>query len=312
MKSKLIWLLVIIGSLLLLIYWGGSYYLADVLIDRETATLADSKERLESVGLPDLPAPEDVAIAAGEVTLSGFFYDNEQDGECAVMILHGYTSTRYGALLYAPLFWDRGCDILVYDARGHGASSDAYHTYGFYEKEDGLAAYEWLADRSGVPEENIGLAGVSYGAATVLQMLPLAPHAAFVLADSPYQDLLSIVDYQGPAQFGNWVKLFIPGATIVAEMRADFKVDEVSPKLAVRDTAVPVLLIHSTTDEFTPPVNSEAIYANSNPAITELHLTNWGSAHARDIITDYDAYAQIVDAFLAEQAPGWGLKTGGR
>ncbi len=312
MKSKIIWLLVIMGGLLLLVYWGGSYYFSNILIDSETATLAESQARIESAGLPDLPAPEDVTIDTGEVTLSGFFYDNEREGECAVMILHGYTSTRYGSLLYAPLFWDRGCDVLVYDARGHGASSDAYHTYGYHEKEDGLAAYEWLLERTGLPPEKIGLAGVSYGAATVLQMLPLTPDAAFVLADSPYQDLLSIVNYQGPAQFGNWVKLFIPGATIISEIRADFKVKEVSPKNAVRDTAVPVLLIHSTTDEFTPPSNSEAIYANSNPEITELHLNEWGSAHARDIITDYEAYAQIVDAFLAEQAPGWGAATGGR
>ncbi|NKQ34810.1 MAG: alpha/beta fold hydrolase [Chloroflexi bacterium] len=312
MKSKIIWSLVIVGGLLLLVYWGGSYYFSDILIDSETATLAESQARLEDVGLPDLPAPEDVTIDADEVTLSGFFYDNERGGECAVMILHGYTSTRYGSLLYAPLFWDRGCDVLVYDARGHGDSSDAYHTYGYHEKEDGLAAYEWLQEKTGLEPEQIGLAGVSYGAATALQMLPLTPEAAFVLADSPYQDLRTIVNYQGPKQFGAWVKLFIPGATIISEIRANFKVAEVSPKNAIQDTAVPVLLIHSTTDTFTPPSNSETIYANSNPEITELHLNEWGSAHARDIITDYEAYARIVDAFLAEQAPGWGAATGGR
>ena len=312
MKSKLIWLLVVAGGLLLLGYWGGSYYFADVLINSETATLAESKARIEQVGLPDLPAPEDVTIDTGELTLAGFFYENERDGQCAVLILHGYTSTRYGALLYAPLFWDRGCDVLVYDARGHGASSDAYHTYGYHEKEDGRAAYEWLLNRTGLSPSQVGLAGVSYGAATVLQMLPLTPEAAFALADSPYQDLRSIVNYQGPAQFGNWVKLFIPGATLVAEIRADFKVADVSPQNAIRGTAVPVLLIHSTADEFIPPAHSEAIYANSNPAITELRLNEWGSPHARDIITDYEAYARIVDAFLAEQAPDWGLKTGGR
>ncbi len=312
MKSKIIWLLVIVGGLLLVGYWGGSYYFSNILINSETATLAESKARLESVGLPDLPAPEDVTIDTGEVTLSGFFYDNERDGECAVMILHGYTSTRYGALLYAPLFWERGCDVLVYDARGHGVSSDAYHTYGYHEKEDGLAAYQWLLERTDLQPSQVGLAGVSYGAATVLQMLPLTPDVAFVLADSPYQDLLSIVNYQGPEQFGDWVKLFIPGAIIISEIRADFKMADVSPKNAIRDTAVPVLLIHSAADEFIPPSHSEAIYANSNPEITELRLNEWGSAHARDIITDYEAYARIVESFLAEQAPGWGLTTGGR
>lgn len=310
MKSKLRWIVVSILVLLLLIYGGGSWYFSNILIAQETQTLDTSLATMTELGLPVLPAPETVTIDAGDVTLAGFYYDNDKEGDCAVLLLHGYTGTRYGGLQYAPLFWERGCDLLAYDARGHGQTSDAYHTYGYHEKVDGQAAYTWLLDRTGLEPAQVGLTGVSYGAATSLQMLPLLPDVAFVLADSPYASLEMIVTHQAVAQFGAWTKAFVPGAFFLSEVRADFDKDQVSPMAAVQGATAPILLIHSRTDEFTPYTNSEAIFANTNPATTELHITDWGSAHARDIFTDYAAYQQIVDDFLAAHVPDFGLGDG--
>ncbi len=310
MKSKLIWILVVVGGLLLLIYLGGSWFFGDVLITRQTPGLAESRARMEEVGLPVLPTPEEVTIQNGDVSLAGFFYDNEKPANCAVILLHGYTGTRYSALQYAPLFWERGCDLLAYDARGHGESSPAFHTYGYHEKQDAQAAYNWLLARTGLGPQQVGLTGVSYGAATSLQAAPLLPGTAFIIADSPYESLEAIVSRQAIEQFGAWTRPFIPTAFVIAERRADFEVDDVSPTEAAANTAVPILLIHSRTDEYTPYTHSESIYAHSNPATTVLHITDWGSAHGRDIFTDFDTYKQYVDEFLAQYAPNFGLSDG--
>jgi len=69
----------------------------------------------------------------------------------------------------------------------------------------------------------------------------------------------------------------------------------------------PILLIHSLQDEYTPPSHSEDIFANSNQAHTVLHLTDWGAAHGESIFDDYEAYRQLFDEFLVEQAPDFGL-----
>jgi hypothetical protein len=37
-----------------------------------------------------------------------------------------------------------------------------------------------------------------------------------------------------------------------------------------------------------------------------LHLTDWGAPHARDILTDFDAYRQLVNDFLDQFAPAFG------
>ena len=324
MKTKLLGIAGIAIFLLLAVLLFGSFFFSNLLIDSETQDLAEGKARMQDLlaemDLPDgfiLPPAEEVTIDAGEVTLSGNYYENDtedgsaiQDGGCAVLLLHGYTGTRYGVMQYAPLFWERGCHLLAYDARGHGESTDTYHTYGYHEKEDGLAAYNWLLAKTGLEPEDVGVTGVSYGAATALQMLPLIEGVAFVLADSPYQDLRSVVAHQAVEQFGSWTEIFVPTAYFIAEQRADFDVDAVSPRSAVSGATVPVLLMHSATDRFTPPANSEAIYANSNQAATELFINEWGSSHAADIVTDYQRYDALVDEFLAAYVGDFGVTNG--
>ena len=308
MKSIALKLLNAILFILGVAYVGGSLFFANVLINRDTQTVAASQQRMAELDYhkADLPQPEAVSIEADTVTLAGSFYDNEADGRCAVLLLHGYTSTRYGTLQFAPPFWDRGCDLLAYDARGHGDSTDAYHTYGYHEKADGQAAYEWLLAKTGLPPEKVGIMGVSYGAATSLQMIPLVPDAAFVIADSPYASLRPIVGHQAAEQFGEWTQPFVPGAFFVAELRASFNVDQVSPQDAVIGADTPILLIHAQADTFTPPSHSQAIYTRSNPATTELHITEYGTSHARSILDDYEAYKELVDAFLDDKVPGFG------
>jgi pimeloyl-ACP methyl ester carboxylesterase len=310
-KSRLLWLSFLIDVMLIGGYLWGSYYFSSLMIDRPTMTLAQSQAEMATV-LPslDLPTPEEVSIPAGDVTLAGFYYDNELDGRCAMLLLHGYTGTRYAALQYAPLFWDRGCDLLAYDARGHGASTPAYHTYGYHEKQDAKAAYEWLLARSGLQPFQVGLAGVSYGAATSLQAAPLLPGAAFIIADSSYQDMRSIITYQAVQMFGGWTKLFLPVAIFFAQQRADFVLDEVSPQTAVTQTTIPIFLIHARGDDFTPYTHSETIYGRSNPSTTQLEITDWGAEHGMSIFADPDAFAALVDGFLSEYAPDFGLSSG--
>lgn len=308
----LVWVLVGLAAVLLIVYGGASWYFANILIDSPTQALEDGAARAAESGveLEAYGAPEPVSVQNGDVTLSGSYYDNPQDGGCGVMLLHGYTGTRYGAMQYAPLFWERGCDLLAYDARGHGDSSVAFHTYGFHERDDAAAVFDYFVTRSGLQPGDIGLAGVSYGAGTSLQAAPLIPDAAFILADAPYADLPTIVSFQAAQQYGDWISLMFPGAYFVAEQRADFDAQATSAAAGAAVAEMPLLIVHSQEDEFTPVANSEAIYAASDPTQTVLAITDWGALHGRSIFVDYDAYKQIVDDFLATYAPDFGTDIG--
>ena len=306
MRSKLWVVLAVLIVLLLAAYLTAGWYFSEILLNMPTETIAEARAEGDTPASVGLPEPEEVRIDAGDVTLAGWYFDNPADAGCGLLFLHGFTGTRYHALNWAPLFWERGCDILAYDHRGHGDSSDAFKTYGFYEKQDALAALDWFGQRAGLEQSQIGVFGVSYGAATALQLIPLAPDLAFVGADSAYSEMEEIVGYQARQMFPTLAPIVLPGALAVAEWRADFDVQAVAPERTVAEAQMPILLIHSLTDEYTFSTHSEDIYANSDPTRAVLHLTDWGAPHARDILTDFDAYRQLVNDFLAQFAPAFG------
>jgi dipeptidyl aminopeptidase/acylaminoacyl peptidase len=307
MKHKGLWLIAGLGLVLLLFYGAASWVFSSLIIAAETQSVADAAADGDTPADFGLPEPEEVSIEAAEVELAGWYFDNPANGECGLLFLHGFRGTRYHALNWARLFWERGCDVLAYDHRGHGDSTPAFHTYGYHEKEDAMAALDWLAGRAGLERSQIGVFGVSYGAATALQMAPLTPDIAFIGADSAYSDLEEIVRYQADELFPTVAPLILPGALRVAEWRANFDVQAVAPERSIAETQVPVLLVHSLTDEYTFSTHSEDIYANSDQSRTVLELTDWGAPHGRSIITDPAAYEQVVDEFLDLFAPGFGL-----
>ncbi len=308
MRNRGCIVLAVVAALLLVAYLAASWVVSSLAIAAPTRSLAQAQAETGEPADFGLPAPEDVAIDAGEVTLRGWYFDNPADGNCGVLFMHGFTGTRYEALYWAPLFWPHGCDLLAYDHRGHGDSSPALLTYGYHEKDDALAARNWFAQRAGLDPSRIAVGGVSYGAATALQLAPMIPEAPFVLADSSYSSLRDILTVQGEARLGRpLIRLLMPGALWVAGLRGHFDVDEVSPEKAIAAAQMPILLIHSRTDEFTPYTHSEAIYANSDQSRTVLHVNDWGSPHASDIGTDFAAYQELFEAFLAQYAPDFGL-----
>jgi uncharacterized protein len=307
-KTGLLFLFFGFDVLLIVAYVGASAYFANILVARPTRPvteegLATAASKLTPFGIP---MPQKVTIpVADELVLAGQFYDNPADGDCGVVLLHGYTGTGYSQAHYVPMFWARGCEVVSYDARGHGESTAALHTFGYHERHDALAVVQWLSEQTGVPTQNIGLHGVSYGGATALQALAVQDELAFVMADSAYQDYQTIITYQGVTQYGEWLRLLIWGAVNVAEFRADFEMDEVSPQTIVAGKQTPILLIHPREDAYTFASHSQAIYDNADPSRAELHITDWGNGHGASHGTDPEAYEQIVASFIAAHVPQW-------
>jgi dipeptidyl aminopeptidase/acylaminoacyl peptidase len=256
-----------------------------------------------------LPKPEIATIANADIELSAWYFAHPETAGCAVVVAHGFTGNK--AQMLAPgakLFFERGCDILVYDLRGHGASSRGLLTYGYFDKEDQMAVIDWLMKRTGLPDDRIGLWGVSYGAATSLQTAAARPGLAFVIADASFSSLPDIAAVQADRQIGVWARVFMPGALAVAGWRAGFDPSEASPETAIRGLEAPVLLVHSTTDAFTPVEQSEAIFAAADPARTRLIRTRYGAPHGESFWTAPIEYTGYVDAFLDDFVPDFGSR----
>ncbi len=256
-----------------------------------------------------LPRPAQVLVPGADGTrLASWYFPNPRTERCAVIMLHGFGGARAEVIGASPLFWDRGCDLLLYDSRGHGDSSPSLLSFGVHEREDLVLAVSWLSKRTRLPDRRIGLIGWSYGAAVSLQAAAELPGIGFVIADSSYSSLADIAHVQADKQFGAWARIFVPGALFIAGERAGFDPGKASPVNEISHVKAPVLLIHSRQDGFTPYDQSEKIYAHSDKARTRIVIPSWPAPHAESYPKNPAAYTRIVDGFLKEFKLPFGVR----
>jgi pimeloyl-ACP methyl ester carboxylesterase len=295
-------ILVLVVLLALVAYAGVSWLFSEKLIAQQFTPLGPVDFAAYS-----LPNPERLTIRGDGVDLASWYFANPGRAGCAVVMLHGFGGDKSEVIAATPIFWRRGCDLLLYDARGHGDSDRALLSFGVHEREDLLRALEWLTAKTGLPRSKAGLIGWSYGAATSIQAASEAGgDVAFVVADSSFSSLGDIARVQAKKQYGSWAKAFVPGALLVASIRGGFDARDPSPVSAIRDVRSPVLLIHSRQDGFTPVEQSEQIFAASDRSRTRLVIPSWPAQHAHSFTENPEGYTAIVDAFLARFAPGFG------
>ena len=267
------WLAITLAVLLLVVlgYGAVSWLFSEKLVAQQFTALGP-----EEFSDYDLPDPESVTIRGEGVNLAAWYFDNPRDAGCATVMLHGFGGSKAEVLGATPIFWQRGCDLLLYDARGHGDSDRAILTFGAHERDDLLRALEWLDERTGLPRSKIGIIGWSYGAATAIQAASEPGSAvAFVVADSSFSSLGDIARVQAEEQYGSWAKVFVPGALFASSLRGGFDARDPAPVDAIGKVRAPVLLVHSRQDGFTPVSHSERIYAASDKARTRLVIPDW-------------------------------------
>ncbi|MCC5815181.1 MAG: alpha/beta hydrolase [Leptospira sp.] len=303
-ETKKILIYTFIFDALLIVYLGGAYFFSSEVIDFKQRTMEEDRinQEVENWASFGLPEPEEHSFTNGDITLKAWYFPNSFKRDCGVLLLHGFTGTRWGVMKYAPIFWKRGCSIFAYDHRKHGESDGRYGTFGYYEKYDLLNGLKYFESMSGIAPERIGVLGESLGAATSILALEGNDKYAFLIAESPYKDLDSIVGKKAVEIYGSWVKLFIPVAYMISEIRADFTIDAVSPITAAKAIKLPTLIIHSNMDDYTPHEHSIEIHKNMNSETSELVLTDWGSKHARSINDDFEKFEAIVLEFLSRHA----------
>lgn len=307
---------------LFLAYVSAAWYFSDQIITLQAVpideTIANAPNESADEDYRDLdrftpafdtPAPETGELVVNDVTLVYDFYANENFADCAVVYAHGLSGDRHSVGLYGPMFYDLGCNILAYDARAHNDSDEAYLTYGYYERFEALAMVELAATRSDIPVAQVGAVGISYGGATVLQMLAESQDLAFVVSDSAFQDMETIVSEQARAVFGDLINIVTPGALAISGVRGEFAFNAASSVEAIRDNNVPVLLLHAEDDSYVRPTHAQAIYAASNVEQTRLIYQDYGSVHAESIVDNPDGIRETVYSFLADYVPAFGAQS---
>lgn len=248
-------------------------------------------------GVTELP----VTLTNGDVELDAGYYTNPAGADCAVVLLHGVNADRSDVLRYAPLYWDWGCSLFSFDHRDHGRSTPADRTYGFYESVDAQLAVEWVIERSGLAPSQIGLHGISYGAATALEVLEIRDDLAFIVADSPYSSMRRVVAETAAKSLWVAEPLVRPLAFFLIEQRANMEVGAVAPAKAVVGKATPILVMHTAGDTEVPVEHSRRVAA-ANPTI-ERRVLEGDGIHLGAYRVSFGRYTLIVRDFITRVAP---------
>jgi len=240
---------------------------------------------------------EDVFITSHDgLKLFGRYY-HTADGAPLQILFHGYRSLALrdcaGAYILAKKM---GFNVLAVDQRSHGKSEGRTITFGIHERKDCLRWVNYAVKRFG-PELPIVLSGLSMGGATVLSVteLELPENVCCVIADCPYSSPVTIIR-KVCRDRGFPEKLVYPFIRIGAWLFGGFSVAESSAEDAVRNSQIPILLIHGEADRFVPCDMSRCIYANCSSA-AQLH-TFPDAGHCLAYMTDPLRYEDVTVRFL--------------
>lgn len=181
-----------------------------------------------------------------------------------VLVFHGVADNRVGVISHAQLLLRAGYNIVMMDARAHGASEGPVATYGWLERYDTRAIIDAL-ESSEHPRHLFAL-GESMGAGIALQSAAVDPRIEAVVAEASFASLREAsYDYAGMQKYPLLGKtLFAPGAWMMlqrGQSLAGFPVAEVSPEKSVAVRSFPVLLICDTADTTLPCRHTEKIFA---------------------------------------------------
>ena len=147
---------------------------------------------------------ESFNVKDGEVTLSGWWFDNP-NSEKTVIVLHGVGSSKQsaGVLTSAGMLNKSNFDVVVFDYQDHGSSTclDKVHGAGVHEAYNTRAVIEWLVEEKNKTKENIGLLGFSLGAMVALNTHGLSDNFTSSIVVDPPVDFDTILreelEYQG-------------------------------------------------------------------------------------------------------------------
>ena len=287
-------------------------YLVNIALDREVPKTMKkvrkllSGSRADQVYVSELKnAAEALAERENEVvkivghdgtTLIGHWIPKE-NAKRIIIAMHGWRSSWCKDFGMIADFWaSNDCSVLYVEQRSQNNSGGDYMCFGLMERYDCLDWVRWVMDHcSG--ELPIYLSGVSMGATTVLMAagLNLPGNVHGIVADCGFTSPDAI--WKHVMNNNLHLPYHIRGeiANKLCKKKIQFRAEDDSTVNALKNNAIPVLLIHGTDDSFVP---IEMTYENYKvcTAPKKLFIVP-GANHGMSYFVDKSGYEAAVQDF---------------
>ena len=244
-----------------------------------------------------LPHEEMCITSFDGLKLYGNYYEYAPGAPIELMF-HGYRGTAERDLSGGvQRCFKLGRSALIVDQRCCGRSEGNVITFGINEHRDCLSWLAHMRKRFG-DDVKVIITGISMGAGTVMIAAgsPNLPDCVVgILADCGYSSPKDIIkkvirDMKLPAD------LAYPFVKLGARIFGHFDLDETSPVEALKNSKVPVILIHGQDDDFVPCYMSQQCY-DACSSKKQL-VTVPGAGHGLSYPTDPEGYLQALREFF--------------
>jgi fermentation-respiration switch protein FrsA (DUF1100 family) len=241
---------------------------------------------------------ESVAFSSHGVRLEGWFIPASAASALhpTIIVAHGWSNNKAQMLPLARALHKAGLGVLLYDARGHGASGDDGPITILKIAEDLIAAVDYLEGRPDVDAKRLGAVGHSLGGAGAILAASIEPRIRVLVSTSAFADPVTLTwGFIRALHIPRWPFLWLVCRFIERWLGA--AMSDLAPQNRIGQITVPVLLIHGESDRYIPPDNMEILYERAQHEKVQ-HWLIPGRGHS-DIIRDPRYGLQIVE-FLRE------------
>jgi alpha/beta superfamily hydrolase len=165
-----------------------------------------------ALGIPH----EDVSFAGTDgLRLRGWYVPSRN--RAAIVLVHGGGGSRVGAVRHARMLARHGYGVLLYDARGRGASDGAPDAIGWTWRRDVAGAIAWLKHRPDVDPAKLGGLGLSTGAEALVQAAAERRDLHAVVADGvEARSTTEAARVAGPTDVPYWAVLYAASRVLTA------------------------------------------------------------------------------------------------
>lgn len=266
--SALFWGACAYGAVVLLLYLNQSRY---VYLPIEEHATTPAAYRM---------AYEDFWITTEDgVRLHGWHVPAPQP-RAALLFFHGNAGNISHRLDSIRIFHELGLSVFIFDYRGYGRSEGSPSEEGTYR--DALAAWRNLREERGLPAHAIVVFGRSLGASIAAWLAARERPAALIIESA----------FTSAPDLGAEIYPWLPVRWLL-RIRYD-------TLAAVRETRVPILVVHSREDRIVPFHHGESLFAAANAPKNFLELRG---GHNDGFLVSRPDYVAGLRRFLAAQ-PG--------
>ena len=215
-----------------------------------------------------------------------------------ILAMHGWRSSWDQDFGMISDFWNRNdCTVLYVEQRGQNSSGGEYMGFGMLERFDCVDWVNWLNSQFGT-KMPVYLAGVSMGASTVLMAagLDLPDNVKGIAADCGFTSAQEIWKHitTDNLHLSYGIRRF--DIEDLCRRKIQLAPSDCSTVDALRNTKIPVLLIHGTDDTFVPVEMSYENYKACGGPRKLLVVP--GADHGMSYYVDKEAYEKTAKEFF--------------